>query len=73
MAAINRQWHASHKLASGADLDRRIAWHIEHAAVCGCRPIPGRVLAAMAERGQPTPPRLAQTPAQTAPGRKAGA
>ncbi|HEY9045514.1 MAG TPA: hypothetical protein VIN08_06440 [Ohtaekwangia sp.] len=40
---INREWHARHKMPVNATLDQRIAWHIEHAEVCGCREIPTSV------------------------------
>jgi len=37
---INRDWHRLNKLARNATLEQRIAWHLEHAANCGCRPMP---------------------------------
>ncbi|MGO9558748.1 MAG: hypothetical protein ACLPQS_17450 [Acidimicrobiales bacterium] len=48
---LNRQWHAEHRLGSGASLDDRVRWHLEHAKVCGCRPIPDLVLAEIHRRG----------------------
>ncbi|MEN3111106.1 hypothetical protein ACFONG_04520 [Uliginosibacterium paludis] len=36
--------------------EQRIAWHLAHAAACGCRPIPAGVLALMAARGIPISP-----------------
>jgi hypothetical protein len=35
--------------------DQRIAWHLEHAQVCGCRPIPNGVLALMRAKGMKPP------------------
>jgi hypothetical protein len=39
----NKEWHAANALGSGASLDRRVDWHLAHAAVCGCRPIPEKI------------------------------
>jgi hypothetical protein len=50
---MNADWHRAHVLGSGAPMDDRIAWHIEHGRECACRPIPASVLAAMADRGLP--------------------
>jgi len=40
---MNEQWHKDHVLGDGASMDRRIEWHLMHAAECGCRPIPQSV------------------------------
>ncbi|MFZ2057277.1 MAG: hypothetical protein WAV54_07710 [Acidimicrobiales bacterium] len=48
---LNRQWHEQHRLGSGASLDERVQWHLEHVEVCGCRPIPPRVLEEIERRG----------------------
>jgi hypothetical protein len=48
---LNRQWHGQHQLSSRASLDERVRWHLEHAKVCGCRPIPARVLEEIDRRG----------------------
>ena len=37
---MNKTWHAQHVLGKKATIEQRIAWHKEHAKVCGCRPIP---------------------------------
>jgi hypothetical protein len=34
-----------------ATLDQRIAWHLEHRDHCACRPIPGKLLGVLRERG----------------------
>jgi len=47
---VNADWHRTHVLGSNAPMDARIAWHLEHAHWCGCRPIPASVLAVLAER-----------------------
>jgi len=40
---LNRQWHEQHQLGKGADLNERVRWHVAHAKVCQCRPIPKSV------------------------------
>lgn len=55
--ALNRAWHESHPMPPNADLDQRIAWHLEHARECGCRAIPASVLKALEERRIPVPER----------------
>ena len=47
---MNAAWHRTHVLGSRAPMDARIAWHLEHARECACRPIPASVLAAIADR-----------------------
>jgi hypothetical protein len=37
---MNALWHKQHPLARNASFAERIAWHREHHAQCGCRPIP---------------------------------
>jgi len=50
--AINKAWHEAHRMPANAKLDQRIAWHEEHAQVCGCRPMPASVVKAISEREQ---------------------
>lgn len=50
MSALNAEWHREHQLGSGAPMDRRVEWHLEHARVCACRPIPGPVMAEIRAR-----------------------
>ena len=40
---FNKEWHDEHRLGKGARLDDRVQWHLEHAEVCGCRPIPDAI------------------------------
>lgn len=54
---INREWHETHRLDPKAELDERIAWHIEHAQLCGCRDMPESIKAELAKRGIPQPER----------------
>ena len=51
---LNRQWHEQHPLGNKATLDDRVRWHLEHAKVCGCRPIPARVLEEIERRSRST-------------------
>lgn len=45
---MNKLWHSQHVLPRSASLQERLVWHQEHQQVCGCRPIPIRLLAALA-------------------------
>jgi hypothetical protein len=55
---VNADWHRAHVLGSGAPMEARIAWHIEHARECACRPIPETVQRAIdAKREQEPDPR----------------
>ena len=56
---MNRDWHDAHRMPENADLEQRIAWHVEHATQCGCREIPDSVKHALEERGLPVPKRKA--------------
>lgn len=51
----NRDWHEAHRLDPKAKLDERIAWHVEHAQLCGCRDMPESIKAELVKRGI-TPP-----------------
>jgi hypothetical protein len=44
---MNREWHEQHKIPQGATQEERIAWHMEHARHCACRPIPEGLIAKM--------------------------
>ncbi|HUB08882.1 MAG TPA: hypothetical protein VMB50_17875 [Myxococcales bacterium] len=37
---MNTAWHEKHPLPLYAKEDEQVAWHLAHAKVCGCRPIP---------------------------------
>lgn len=50
--AINAKWHAAHPMPENATLDQRVAWHVEHAKTCGCRPMPKSVIAELERREQ---------------------
>jgi hypothetical protein len=42
---MNKRWHAAHVMPPNPTREQRIAWHAEHAAACGCRPVPTDLLA----------------------------
>ena len=55
MGKTNAAWHRAHRMPPNATLDQRIAWHLEHAANCGCREIPARLREEMTRRGITVP------------------
>ncbi len=55
--AINAAWHRANPMPRNATLDQRIAWHIAHAAACGCREVPAKLKDEMAKRGIVVPAR----------------
>lgn len=48
---INAAWHTKHKMPQNPTLDDRVAWHLEHAKMCSCRPLGGKILAEIKKRG----------------------
>lgn len=52
---MNREWHAAHSMPPRATEAQRIAWHLDHAANCTCRPIPERLAARMRTLGIAVP------------------
>ena len=52
---INREWRQANRMPAKATLDQRIAWHLEHAKHCRCRPIAGKILEEMQRRQIPIP------------------
>ncbi len=48
---INAEWHLAHPMPKHATLDERVAWHVEHAAACGCREMPRAIRDEMKRRG----------------------
>lgn len=55
MGKINAVWHKAHPMPKKPTLDQRIAWHLEHARHCGCRPIDGKLKDEMKRRGIKVP------------------
>lgn len=54
---LNREWHRLHRMPEKASEEERLAWHLEHAQHCACRPIPAKLRALMDARGLPPPAR----------------
>jgi hypothetical protein len=52
MPAINREWHLAHPMPKNPSLALRVAWHLEHAQACHCRPIPASVAAVLKAQGR---------------------
>src|SRR5512143_1491254 len=53
---LNAEWHRRNEMPKNATTEQRIAWHVEHAKYCGCRPIPPKLkqlMRQMAASGQP--------------------
>jgi hypothetical protein len=48
---MNKEWHAAHKLGRHASMDDRMAWHLKHAANCGCRKVPQSIMRELENRG----------------------
>jgi hypothetical protein len=59
---MNREWHRNHKMQSGASEKERLAWHLEHARQCGCRPVPKGLLPKVSEEQTPKPVRMQARP-----------
>jgi hypothetical protein len=49
-SALNAAWHKAHRMPKNPTREVRLAWHLEHARMCGCRPIPGSLRDAAAAR-----------------------
>ncbi len=52
---MNTAWHNGHPMPKNPTLDQRIAWHLDHAKNCGCRPIAGKIRDEMLKRGIKVP------------------
>ncbi|MDA4120939.1 MAG: hypothetical protein OK404_00855 [Thaumarchaeota archaeon] len=37
---VNEAWHQAHIMPASPTREQRVQWHFEHAAACGCRPVP---------------------------------
>ena len=40
---LNAEWHHRNVMPKNATTEQRIAWHVEHAKYCGCRPVPPKL------------------------------
>ncbi|HLN16170.1 MAG TPA: hypothetical protein VK277_05375 [Acidimicrobiales bacterium] len=66
---MNTEWHRHHRLARDASHEQRVAWHAEHAAVCGCRPVPPSLAAEVARTTSGRPKAADATPGTGARGK----
>jgi len=48
MSPTNRLWHQQNRMPKNPTPAQRVAWHLEHAKHCHCRPIPAGVAAGVA-------------------------
>jgi hypothetical protein len=55
---MNAAWHKRHRMPAGATLEERIEWHVAHAAVCACRPMPVTIVRALKARDVGLPRRV---------------
>ncbi|HEY3449193.1 MAG TPA: hypothetical protein VGK67_22745 [Myxococcales bacterium] len=49
--AINADWHRKNRMPKNPTTEQRVAWHLEHAKACSCRPIPEKLAALVAAHG----------------------
>jgi hypothetical protein len=52
---MNRAWHEANVLGRNPTRERRLSWHREHQANCGCRPMPKSVRQDLEGRMTPAP------------------
>lgn len=55
---LNAEWHARNKMPRNPSLDQRIAWHVEHAKACSCRPLTEKLRKEIDARGIELPEEL---------------
>ena len=46
---VNAEWHGEHRMPGNPTREQRVKWHSEHAAACGCRPVPAGLKAEVRE------------------------
>lgn len=51
--SINAVWHLANKMPKNPTLNERVAWHVEHAKQCACRPLHGKILEEIKKRNIP--------------------
>jgi len=50
---MNAEWHQHNVMPKKAKIDQQIAWHIQHARHCACRPIPDKLMGEIETRLTP--------------------
>ena len=66
MSKTNADWHRAHRMPENPTEGQRLAWHVAHAAHCGCREIPKSILELTAKREIAVPVRDAGSDARRA-------
>lgn len=51
MGTTNKVWHEHNRMPPNATFQQRVAWHLAHAAACGCRPMPPAIVEFLKEHG----------------------
>jgi hypothetical protein len=65
MAKVNRKWHDKNKLPKRAATKERVKWHLEHAKLCACRPIPAKIQRTIAKLEESKPKKATKTVKKT--------
>lgn len=47
---ITTEWHIKNRMPKNPTLDERVAWHLDHAKNCSCRPLDGKILEEIKKR-----------------------
>ena len=50
---LNREWHLANRMPKNPMPDQRIAWHVQHAQNCACRPMPPKLQQEIEKRRSP--------------------
>lgn len=51
VSKLNAEWHNAHRMPKNPKEAERLAWHIEHAKHCACRPIPPKLARRLEDAG----------------------
>jgi hypothetical protein len=41
---MNKQWHAKNPMPKHPSKNERVSWHVAHAKMCACRPVPESIV-----------------------------
>jgi hypothetical protein len=50
MTKVNKAWHKENRMPKTATTQQRLKWHLAHADVCACRPMPTKLQKLMSEK-----------------------
>lgn len=51
MGTTNKAWHEHNRMPRNPTFQQRVAWHVAHAAACGCRPMPPAIVELLKQHG----------------------